>query len=52
MSDREKLLLALVRESERRSGAKVSVLDVMTMLEILGAEHRQARKREALLTSA
>ena len=43
MSDREKLLLALVQESERRSGAKVSVLDVMTMLEILGAEHRQAR---------
>jgi hypothetical protein len=52
MSDREKLLMALLCESERRSGAKVSVSDVIRMLERLGAEHRHARKRGALLTNA
>jgi hypothetical protein len=52
MSDREKLLMALLCESERRSGAKVSVTDVIRMLERLGAEHRHARKRDALLTNA
>ena len=42
MTDREKLLTSLLRESERRVGAEVSVLDVIAMLDRLGAEHRRA----------
>ena len=52
MSDREKLLTALLRESERRSAAQVSVVDVMSMLERLGSEYRAAVKRQALLVNA
>jgi hypothetical protein len=40
MTDREKLLTALLRESDRRAGAEISVLDVIAMLERVGAEHR------------
>jgi hypothetical protein len=40
MTDREQLLVALLEESERRAGAEVSVLDVIAMLERLGAEHQ------------
>lgn len=42
MTDREKLLTALLADSERRVGAEVSVLDVIAMLDRLGAEHRRA----------
>jgi hypothetical protein len=42
MTDREKLLAALLRESDRRVGAQVSVLDVIAMLDKLGAEHQLA----------
>ena len=42
MTDREKLLTALLQESDRRAGAKISVLDIVTMLEQLGAEHQLA----------
>ena len=41
MTDREKLLIALLRESDRRAGADISVVDVIEMLERLGAEHQQ-----------
>lgn len=41
MTDREKLLTALLAESDRRVGAEVSVLDVITLLDELGAEHRR-----------
>ena len=40
MTDREKLLTTLLQESDRRSGSEISVLDVMAMLEELGAEHQ------------
>ena len=46
MTDREKLLIDLVRESERRAGAKISVLDVIAMLDTLGAEHQLAVRRK------
>ena len=42
MTEREKLLTALLRESDRRVGAEVSVLDVIAMLDRLGAEHQRA----------
>ena len=45
MTDREKLLTALLQESERRVGAEISVLDVMAMLDALSAEHRRAVRR-------
>ena len=41
MTDREKLLSALLREQDRRAGETVSVLDVIEMLEQLGAEHQR-----------
>ncbi len=43
MTDRELLLAALVREAEQGPAAGVSVMDVIRMLEQLGAEYRQAR---------
>jgi hypothetical protein len=46
MTDREKLLTALLQESDRRVGAEISVLDVLGMLERLGAEHRRAEHRK------
>jgi hypothetical protein len=51
MTDREKLQTALVRESDRRAGAEVSVLDVMALLEKLGAEHQRAAHHRLVLTS-
>ena len=52
MTDREKLLTALVRESDRRVGAEISVLDVIAMLEKLGAEYQLAVHHKAVLTAA
>jgi hypothetical protein len=52
MTDREKLLTALLQESERRVGAEVSVLDVIAMLERLGVEHQLAVHDKLMLTSA
>jgi hypothetical protein len=42
MTDREKLLISLLQESDRRAGVKISVLDVIAMLDRVGAEHRSA----------
>ena len=56
MTDREKLLTALVQESERRSErvvrCKVSPLDVVAMLERLGAEHERVVHHKAVRTAA
>ncbi len=52
MTDREKLLTALLQESERRVGVEISVLDLMAMLEALGAEHRDAVRRRMLRSAA
>jgi len=52
MTDREKLLTALLRETEHRVGAEVSVLDVIAMLEKLGAEHRRVVHHEMRRTAA
>lgn len=52
MTDREKLLTALLQESDRRAGADVSVLDVIAILEALGAEHRRVVHHEVVLTAA
>jgi hypothetical protein len=46
------LLTALIRESDRRAGAETSVLDVIAMLEQLGAEHQLAVRHKAVLTAA
>ena len=57
MTDREKLLAALLRESERRVGAEVgseevSVLDVIAMLDKLGAEHQLVVHHKSVATAA
>ena len=62
MTDREQLLKALLQETDRRAGAEVSLVDVVDMLDELGAEYRSARRRhgedrevtiiELVLTSA
>jgi hypothetical protein len=52
MTDREKLLTALLEESDRRVGAEVSVLDVIDMLEKLGAERRRVVHQEVVHTAA
>jgi hypothetical protein len=52
MTDREKLLAALLEESERRDDAEISVLDIIAMLERLGAEHRRVVHHEAVRTAA
>ena len=52
MTDREKLLTALLEESERPAGAEVSVLDVIAMLEQLGAEHQRLVHHKAVLIAA
>ena len=46
MTDRERLLMALLGENDRRIGGEVSVLDVMTMLYALGEEHRRIAHRQ------
>ena len=52
MTDREKLLIALLQESDRRAGADVSVLDIIAMLEELGAEHQQVVHHKTMITAA
>jgi len=56
MTDRDKLLTALLQESERRSergfGGKVSPLDVVAMLERLGSEHQRDVHHKAVLMAA
>ena len=56
MTDREKLLTALLRESERDAWRsvvdEVSVLDVIAMLEALGAEHRRVVHHEVVVAAA
>jgi len=52
MTDREKLLTALLRESDRRAHAEISVLEVMAMLVRLGAEHQLVVHHEAVFTAA
>ena len=52
MTDREKLLIALLRESDRRAGADISVVDVIEMLERLGAEHQQVVHHKLVATAA
>ena len=51
MTDREKLLTALLQESDRRAGADISVLDVVAVLERLGAEHQRVVHHKAVLAS-
>ena len=48
MTDREKLLTALLEEHDRRVGAGVSVLDVIALLEALGAEHQRVVHRRVV----
>ena len=52
MTDREKLLTALLEESDRRVGGEISVLDVVAMLDELGAEHRRVVHHEVVFTAA
>lgn len=58
MTDREKLLTALLQESDRRAGAEISlvseisVVDVIRMLETLGAEHQQVVHHKFVRTAA
>jgi len=52
MTDREKLLIALLKETDRRSGAEVSVLDVIAVLERLGAEYRDFAGHKLGVTAA
>ena len=51
MTDREKLLTALLEESERRAGHDISVVQVMEMLERLGAEHRRVAHHRVVLVA-
>ena len=52
MTDREELLAALLLGSDRRAGAEISVLDVIAMLEALGAEHRRVVHHKQVRTAA
>lgn len=52
MTDREKLLTALLQESEHRAGAEISVLDVIALLDKLGAEHQLAEHHKLVRTAA
>ena len=52
MTDREKLLTALLQESERRAGGEVSALDVIAVLEALGAEHRRVVRHHLVVAAA
>ncbi len=51
MTDRVLLLGALLREAEQRPAAAVSVMDVVRLLEQVGAECRLART-QAVRTAA
>jgi hypothetical protein len=52
MTDREKLLTALLEENDRRAGAEISVLDIISMLERLGAEHQQVVHHKVVVRAA
>jgi hypothetical protein len=52
MTDREKLLSALLEENDRRAGAEISVLDIISMLERLGAEHQQVVHHKVVVRAA
>jgi len=52
MTDREKLLTALLQESDRRTRAAVSVLDVIAMLTKAGIEYRHAKQHKPVRTAA
>ena len=52
MTDREKLLTALLEESDRRAGAEISVLDVIRMLEKAGAEHQRVIHHKVVANAA
>jgi len=52
MTDREKLLTALLEEDERLADTEISVLDIIAMLERLGAEHQLVVHHKAVLTAA
>ena len=52
MTDREKLLTALLEAQDRRAGETVSLLDVIAMLEQLGAEHRRVVHHKVVVTAA
>ncbi len=56
MTDREKLLTALLQQSEREAhrgvDADISVLEVIAMLEAMGAEHRLVVHNEVVITAA
>jgi hypothetical protein len=52
MTDREKLLTALLEESERRVGAEISVMDVIAILEGAGAEHQRVVHHKVVATAA
>jgi hypothetical protein len=56
MTDREKLLTALLQASEREAhrgvGDDISVLDVIAMLEALGAEHRRVVHHQGVFAAA
>jgi len=46
MTDREKLLTALLQESDRRAGPEVSVLDVIAILNNAGVEYRHTKQHK------
>lgn len=52
MTDREKLLTALLRECDHRDEMQVSVLDVIAIFEALGAEHRRLVHHEVVVRTA
>lgn len=58
MTDREKLLAALLEESDRRADAEISlvdqisVVDVIAILDKAGAEHQRVVHHKAVLTAA
>jgi hypothetical protein len=58
MTDREKLLTALLQESDRRAGAEISlvdtisIVDVIAVLERLGAEHQRVVHHKVVATAA
>ena len=50
MTDREKLLVSVLNETDRRTRAEVSIMDVIAMLEQSGEEHRRLVHGETVLT--
>jgi hypothetical protein len=58
VTDREKLLTALLQEIDRRADAEISlvdeisVVDVIAILDKAGAEHQRAVHHRAVLTDA